>query len=200
MHGLTTALTNSAPEITAAWLTFVAQMIATVVGGGLVIASNMLLERSRRRREEDERDEHHRVVLTGVFAIRNFVVEIINALTPRSTWETLRPLQAALRQMNVLVEKARPESEDLMMCLTDIQLQLDAVVTTATAGDRGRPSRHKVLEQQLNSLLGAFEMFDILSGQSLIYLDEDEVMSFGARASNGADGVGGMTSTSQAVP
>lgn len=182
MSGFFSTFTGQAPEITAAWLTFVSQLLATMVGGGLVIVSNGLLERARRRREDDDRSEHHRVVLTGVFSIRNFVFETINALTPGSGWDALRPLQSALRQMNVLVEKARPESQHLMMTLTDIQLGLDAVVTTASAGGRTRPLRHSMLCKQIDALVGAFETFDLVSGQSLIYLDDDDLAEMAARA------------------
>jgi len=182
MSGFVASATSSAPEITAAWLTFLAQLLATIVGGGLVILANSLTERARRRAEDNLRADHHRVVLTGIFSVRNFVFEHINRLEAGSNWSELAPLTSALRQVNVIVEKARPEDQALMMTLTDIQLTLDALVATVGSKPRGRPLQHAVTRRQIDEVTGAFEMFDIVSGNSLAYISEEEVAEMEARS------------------
>lgn len=182
MGGFIGSATSGAPEITAAWLTFLAQLLATLVGGGLVILANNLTDRSRQRAEDNVRDEHHRVVLTGIFSVRNFVFAHINRLEPSSTWSALVPLASALRQVNVIVEKARPEDQALMMTLTDIQLALDALVATVGSKPRGRPLQHAAARRQINEVLEAFETFDVVSSGSLAFLSDEEIAVMNARS------------------
>lgn len=160
-------------ELAAAWLTFASHLLATLVGGGLVILANALTDRRRRRAEEWDRAEHHRVVLTGIFSVRNFVFEHINRLEPKSGWEDLHPLQAALRQVNAIAEKARPENESLMMTLTDIQIRLDALVATVATSPRSKPLKNATARRQINDLIDAFEMFDVVSRGALSFSEED---------------------------
>lgn len=181
MSGFVANATSGAPEITAAWLTFLAQLLATLVGGGLVILANALAERTRRHTEEHMRADHHRVVLTGIFSVRNFVFDHINRLEERSTWAELAPLASALRQVDVIVEKARPEDQALMMTLTDIQLALDALVATVGSRPRGRPLQHALARRQIDEVTAAFETFDIVSGNSLAFISGEEIAQMEAR-------------------
>lgn len=164
------------------WLPLAGQVFATLLGGGLVILANELVERRKQGIARQHESEHERALYAGVFAIRNFVIERLNHTDDLELGITnIRALESALRAFNRLIEKTRPQSQSLMIVIFEIGLNLDAVVSEVARirENPKRPARH--FNRAVDDLLAAFEQFELISADELIYITDDELDSLASR-------------------
>ncbi|MDY6922850.1 MAG: hypothetical protein SWI22_02675 [Pseudomonadota bacterium] len=158
------------------WLPLAGQVLATFLGGGLVILANELAERRRQENARQDEREHERALYAGVFAIRNFVIERLNHTDDIELALTnIGALESALRAFNRLIEKTKPQSQSLMIVIFEIGLQLDAVVSEVARmrASPKRPARH--FDRAVDDLVAAFEQFELISADELIYITDDEL-------------------------
>lgn len=171
----------SDPNWTLEWMKFAQGLLGALVGGGLVLLGGWLADRRKARAEYEQRGRQEKALLTGVFAVRNYVISRIKEWDEDGLNSKLEPLQTAQAYVHRLIEKAPSESEILMITVLEIGLALDALLDRL---DKGKP-QHATAEQwaetvtkQVKELVASLEMFDIVSNQALAMMTEEELAEF----------------------
>ena len=160
-------------------------LLGTLVGGGLVLLGSLLTDRRRNRSEEELRHRREQALLTGMFAVRNFIVLRLNEWVEKGNLSDLNPLRTAQAYVHRLIEKAPSESETLMIAVMDVGLRLDALIAaTEEYGEGGRfglPNQAQFasyLESRAAELEQSLEQFDLISGRALPMLSDADLAEF----------------------
>ena len=75
--------------------------------------------------------EHERAMYTGLFAVRNFLVEKINAIEPQHITSTdLSALEVAHDNLSRLMDKSSPRGQAFLMVLFDLSLSFENLIVT----------------------------------------------------------------------
>ncbi|MBV9992666.1 MAG: hypothetical protein JOZ72_15410 [Alphaproteobacteria bacterium] len=162
------------------WLPVVVPLIGTLLGallgGTLVIFSNFLSARRTDRRELERKAERNRAVLSGVFAIRNFIVSALDTDQVDYPYSMQEPIEAALKTLKSLVEKIPPDDQALTIAAYDLVMKLDAL--SATISNQVRTGSGDRLPLRIDAVLGALEQFDLLFNGQLAMLSDDDLKEF----------------------
>lgn len=173
-------------------------LLGTLIGGGLVLLGGWLSDRRKGRMEAEARELRQRALLTGMFAVRNHIATRLGEWQEDAPLSRLEPLRTAQAYVHRMIDKAPGESEALMITVIEIGLKLDALIATIDRRNTD-PSlstlegQAALLTLQVNELLASLETFDVVVGEELILLSEDDVAKFAkspdaqnaGRASNG---------------
>jgi hypothetical protein len=160
-------------------------LLGTLVGGGLVLLGSWLTDRRRTKNDDELRYRREQALLTGMFAVRNFIVLRLNEWEDKGNLEALNPLRTAQAYVQRIIEKAPNESENLMIAVVDIGLRLDALIAATEEFGEGRQysfvnlTQFAVyLESRAAELEQSLEQFDLISGRVLPLLSETELAEF----------------------
>jgi len=132
-----------------------------------------------------------RTLLTGMFAVRNFVATRINAFERGTDASALGALRTAQAYVHRFVDRAPGENESLMIAIVDVGLQLDAVIATLaeaplTADTVPTLAWLAQMNAQIADLTTSLEQFDIIAKTHLSFVDESdfEIRSYVQKASS----------------
>jgi hypothetical protein len=167
------------------WLTatlpVVAGLAGAIVGGGIAMLNSYLTERRRERRDAIEAENRERVLLTGLYAIRNFIVERLSAWNVSGRSSELIPLKTASEYLNRIIAKAPVEGEYLMNAMMDLGLRIDVLLETLSwrpAGPDDERHLADLLQEQAIAVEGNIELFDIMAKSRLMFLTEEDLARF----------------------
>ena len=164
------------------WFNFASQMFGVLFGGVLVMVANELTERRRRRSTNDEFRNHERAVYTGVFAVRNFIVERLNEFEEGvSNPRDLLALEVAQRNLDRLIEKSEPSGQSLLLVLFDVSLCLDDLISVVRRLLDGCTSENSKIGGKIGALIDSLEQFDLVSLDSLDMLSDEDIEALTAR-------------------
>ncbi|WEK40765.1 MAG: hypothetical protein P0Y50_03905 [Candidatus Brevundimonas colombiensis] len=174
----------SAPDIT--WLEAIKigqALLGTVVGGGLVLLGGWLSDRRKSRTENAARARQQRALLTGMFAVRNHIATRLTEWEADGLLSRLEPLRTAQTYVHRMIDKTPGESEILMITVIEIGLKLDSLIATLDRRSTDPNSRSpkglaQMITLQAEELTASLEQFDIISGQELIVLSDDDLAQF----------------------
>lgn len=171
------------PNWTLEWLKIAQGLLGTLVGGGLVLLGGWLADKRRNATEELLRKRREKALLTGMFAVRNYVAERLNEWKAEGLLSQLEPLRTGQAYVHRLIDKAPSESEGLMISVIEIGLNLDAVIATmdrctTDPGLKGPEALGKLITRQVGDLAGSLEQFDIIASAELTFLGEDDLAQF----------------------
>lgn len=160
-------------------------LAGTVIGGGLVLFGGWLADRRRDRKDHELQRRREEALLTGMFAVRNFIALRLNEWEEQGHLSDLNPLRTAQDYVRRMIEKAPAESETLMIAVVDVGLRLDALI--AATGEYGSGKRYNLSNQELFArhigqrvaeLVQALEQFDLISGKALPMLTDADLAEF----------------------
>lgn len=173
------------PNWTLEWLKIAQSLLATLIGGGLVLLANWLSDRRKERAEKIARDQRERALLTGMFGVRNFVVETLNEYESDTggVLSQLEPLRTAQAYVHRLMDHAPSESESLMIIVIELGLKLDALISTmdrrvSDPGLADQISFAKAISHDIHELFGSLEQFDLVAGSHLQVLTDEDLARF----------------------
>jgi hypothetical protein len=171
------------PDWTLEWFRVAQGFLGTLTGGGLVLLGGWLADSRKNSAENLTRNLREKALLTGMFAVRNYVAERLNEWGEDGILSKLEPLRTAQVYVHRLIDKAPGESESLMITVIEIGLNLDALI--ATIDRRGTDpglntslALAKMLTRQAAGLEASLNQFDIVAGRELFVLSEEEMMQF----------------------
>ncbi len=158
-------------------------LFGTLVGGGLVLFGGWLADKRRNKTDELLRQRRERALLTGMFAIRNYIAEQLNEWEADGLLSQLQPLRTAQSYVHRLIEKAPGESESLMIAVVDVGLRLDEVL--ALLDRRGSDPAlsdtiafAKLLSRQVVGLSESLEQLDLITAAELTFLSDSDLAEF----------------------
>lgn len=170
------------------WVSVLTPIGAVIAGGLVAVVTGMLAERRQRRAAREEFDQHEQAVYTGVFVVRNFIAERINAYDPSRKWSDPRDLldlETAQRALDRLIEKTRPSGEALLLVLFELSLRLDDLLAAAMRGETDR----RVVAGKMDAVAGALEQFDLVAeASSLGFISEGALQEMMARQPEASPG------------
>ena len=171
------------PNWTLEWLRIAQGLLGTLVGGGLVLLGGWLADRRKERAEDLTRSRRERALLTGMAGVRNFVMNRLNEWHDDGLLSHLEPLRTAQVYVHRLIDKAPGESESLMIAVLEIGLTLDALIATmdrrsTDPGLNELTSLATVITRQVEDVVASIDQFDIIAGQELTVLTEEDLARF----------------------
>ena len=171
------------PNSTLEWLKIAQGIIGTLIGGGLVLIGGWLADRRKNAQEDFLRDRREKALLTGMFAVRNYVMKQINEWLESGLLSRLEPLRTAQAYVHRLIDKAPGESESLMIAVIEIGLHLDALLATidrrsTDPGLKSPTELAKLITRQADEIATSIEQFDIITGRELTIMTEDELVKY----------------------
>jgi len=157
--------------------------LGTLVGGGLVLFGGWLADRRKNSQENDLRERREKALLTGMFAVRNYVAERINEWSDSALLSHLEPLRTAQAYVHRLIDKAPGESESLMIVIIQIGLHVDALLATidcrlSDPSLRDAAQLANVVGRQVADISASLEQFDMLCTSELTILNEEDLAEF----------------------
>lgn len=177
--------TSSLTPIALETLRLGGSLVAAVLGGGLVILANWVTDRRKRRAEKDLQAQRERTLLTGMFAVRNHIVQRLNAFDDSGRLSELHRLRTAQVYVRRFVEATPDGTEGLMIAVLEVGLKLDALLSTL---DRIplKPTRAAIsiilptVVDEANELLSALHQYDVIAQSSLAFVDHEDLRRWGA--------------------
>lgn len=171
------------PNWTLEWLKITQGLLGTLVGGGLVLLGGWLADRRKNRQEDFLRERREKALLTGMFAVRNYVIERINEWSESELPSQLEPLRTAQAYVHRLIDKAPGESESLMIAVIQIGLHLDALLATLDrasmiSSQMDSAELAKLITQQVEEITASIEQFDIITGRELAIMTEEDLAKY----------------------
>lgn len=171
------------PNWTLEWLKIAQGLLGTLVGGGLVLLGGWLADRRKNSAEELLRQRREKALLTGMFAVRNFVMERLNEWEEVGLLSRLEPLRTAQTYVHRLIDKAPGESESLMITVIEMGLKLDALISTidrrfTDPGLKDPTALASTITSQVSEVAASLEQFDILTGAELTVLTDEDLAQF----------------------
>jgi hypothetical protein len=165
------------------WLKIAQGLLGTLVGGGLVLLGGWLADRRKNSTEEQLRERREKALLTGMFAVRNFVMERLNEWEESGLLSRLEPLRTAQAYVHRLIDKAPGESESLMITVIEMGLKLDALIATVDRRFEDPSLKDPValasmITGQVNEVVASIEQFDIITSAELNVMSDEELMQF----------------------
>lgn len=171
------------PNWTLEWLKIAQGLLGTLVGGALVLLGGWLADRRKEKNEFYQRSRREKALLTGMFAVRNYVLNRINEWAEDQNTSRLEPLRTAQAYVHRLIDKAPGESESLMIAIIEIGLTLDALLETLS-----RPRNDlnvedqlqmiSVVSRQVHDVVASLEQFDLISSSELTIFSDDDMQEF----------------------
>lgn len=79
------------PNWTLEWLGVAQGLLGTLVGGGLVLLGGWLADRRKDAADSLIRQRREKALLTGMFAVRNYVAERLNEWSDKGLTSSLEP-------------------------------------------------------------------------------------------------------------
>lgn len=156
----------------AEWFNFLSQILATVLGGGLVILANHLTHRNELRVEDQRQSDRNAALMTGLFIIKNFVVDELNRFEgSQSAGTDTAAFKTALTNLERIIEKSPPETQYVMATVFELSLRLGDFISGLESPFVGQVE----VRRRLELLYQALEAFDIFSGKDLTIMSEDEM-------------------------
>lgn len=171
------------PNWTLEWLKIAQGLLGTLVGGGLVLLGGWLADRRKRGQDDLLREMREKALLTGMFAVRNHVMEQINEWSESGLQSRLEPLRTSQAYVHRLIDKAPGESESLMIAVIEIGLHLDALLGTidrrlTDPGLKKPEELAKMITRQVGDVVASLEQFDIITGRELTIMTDEELAQF----------------------
>lgn len=171
------------PNWTLEWLKIAQGLLGTLVGGGLVLLGGWLADRRKSGQEDFVRERREKALLTGMFAVRNYVMERINEWSESGLLSRLEPLRTAQAYVYRLIDKTPGESESLMIAVIEIGLHLDALLATIdrrlTDPSLKNPTElAKLITRQVKEIAASIEQFDIITGRELTVMTEEDLATY----------------------
>jgi hypothetical protein len=173
------------PNWTLEWLKIAQGLFGTLLGGALVLLGSWLSDRRKERTELIASDQRETALLTGLFAIRNFVIERLNEYEAEGggLLSQLQPLRTAQVYLHRLIDRAPSESESLMIVVIELGLKLDSLIATMDRRDsdpglRSPRSFAKAISHDVEELLQSWEQFDLVSMSHLSFLSDEDLAKF----------------------
>lgn len=175
------------PNWTLEWLKIVQGLLGTVVGGGLVLLGGWLADRRKNLTEELLRERREKALLTGMFAVRNFVMERLNEWEESGLLSRLEPLRTAQAYVHRLIDKAPGESESLMITVIEMGLKLDALIATIDRrfedpSLKAPEALASLITRQVNEVASSIEHFDIITNAALTMMTDEDLAQFAGYA------------------
>lgn len=158
-------------------------LVGTVLGGGLVLLGGWLADRRKNRAEDAARARQQRALLTGMFAVRNHIATRLTEWDADGLLSRLEPLRTAQAYVHRMIDKTPGESEILMITVIEIGLKLDALIATLDRRStdpslKSPQGLAQLITLQAEELTASLEQFDIITGQELIVLSDDDLAQF----------------------
>jgi hypothetical protein len=171
------------PNWTLEWLKIAQGLLGTLVGGGLVLLGGWLADRRKNSTEELLRERREKALLTGMFAVRNFVMERLNEWEESGLLSRLEPLRTAQAYVHRLIDKAPGESESLMITVIEMGLKLDALIATIDRrfddpGLKDPIALASMITRQVEEVAASIEQFDIFTSAELTMMTDEDLADF----------------------
>lgn len=153
--------------------------LASAAVGGLIVVGRdvvveLLAERRQRTAEYQNRSREDAAILTGAFAIRNFIGEQINAYDDgNADGVDLQSLKAAQDSLQRLIDKASPNTELLMLSLFEVQLRLTDLLGVLEHNPAPLSNRFRLI-RKANALLAALRTLDLHLHNQLGFVSLDD--------------------------
>ena len=165
------------------WLKIAQGLLGTLVGGGLVLFGGWLADRRKNNTEEFLKKSRERALLTGMFAVRNYVMQRVNEWSESGLLSHLEPLRTSQAYVHRLIDKAPGESESLMIVAIGIGLHLDAVLATidrrlSDPALRDPIQLAETVTRLIEELVASIEQFDLITGSELTILTDEDLAKF----------------------
>jgi hypothetical protein len=158
-------------------------LVGVLIGGFIVLLGGWLTDRRKLRNEQDSADQRERAMFTGIFAIRNYIMQTLNDYEKEGLASQLEPLRTAQAYVHRLIDKAPSDSERLMIVVIEIGLNIDTIAATLDRREAGLPLSNQqkiaeMLHRDIERLVASLEQFDLIAHGQLSMMDEDELMQF----------------------
>jgi hypothetical protein len=169
------------------WVKIALSLIGTLIGGGLVMLAGWVADRRKTAAETAARQRREKALLTGMFAVRNYIAERLNEWEEKGNLSLLEPLRTGQAYVHRLIDKAPGESESLMITVIEIGLKLDALIATLDRrfddpGLKDPVALASVITGQVSEIAASIEQLDIVSGRGLTFLSDEDLAKFPERA------------------
>ncbi len=161
-------------------LKFAQGIVGALIGGGLVLVGGWLSDRRKQRLDYESRDRREKTLLTGMFAVRNYIIERLNEYENSGSLSGLEPLRTAQSYVHRIIDKTPNQNESVMIAVFDIGIKIDALIATMNRLKNSRALAKKdematVISREVDELYAALEQFDIIATGELPFVDEDEL-------------------------
>ena len=154
-------------------------LIGTLIGGALVLLGGWLADRRKNLSEAASRERLTNAHLTGMFAVRNFIVSRLNEWEADRSLAHLGALRTAQAYVHRLVDRAPGDSESLMIAFFEMGLAVDALISVLDEALKldAAPSSATgaAVERQVLSVLSSIEQYDVISGRDLSFLTDEDL-------------------------